>query len=51
MNPNDLLLSHWNSKEEVFLSGDVVQRLKPFHYMSIRFLYNCFKKNVSLSQY
>lgn len=48
MKPNDLYLSHWDSQDEVVLSENTIPTLKPFHYMPIRFLYSCFKKDVSL---
>lgn len=49
MKKEKLCLSHWDSKEEIFVPHDIAKLLKPFQCTAVRFLYNCYQKNVSFA--
>lgn len=46
----NLILSHWNDTKQVFVPEDVAENLCNYEIMGIRFLYECFQKEVSEPQ-
>lgn len=42
-----LFLSHWDATVPVFIPVNVLEDLKNHHLMGVRYLNDCFRKNVS----